>query len=315
MTVPDTDDIMSTTANRLPLQKVLSIPETVDSHAIAQQWGDELWLLINKPGTQKTQLYKINTALKVNFIAVLPILSSTLSCCSEQMLVTGSNKQGQAVVIGVDALGQVKWQYVFSGSPPIIWPVAACGEKPMVAWQTTANEINWGLLDTESSTMDEQKVISIESSPVKLFSWKDRLWVIWMENSSLKILDLYNAAEKAFPGTNTINEFSMGVCTQGVYFGCISGDNITLHLPANLASSPVYIDSDPNGTFDLISGDMPLIWSQQSRHDIDGNRQWKSTLTQPDSMPFYIDDFVFTVAFWEQQIVVVQRSSMLIIDN
>lgn len=307
---------MSQTTSRLQIEKMMPLPVYVGSHALAQEWRGELWLLINQPGNQKTQVLKITSSHQVESIAALPLMAASMNSCDGQLIVTGSNAKGQPLVIGLNAKGQLLWEYLLSGPEPTIWPIVACGPMPVIVWQQTPDQIERGLLDTKSATLLRKPAIAVRSPPVRIYSWKNQLWGIWVDKMGIHIIDLAETSERVVStGGKNVNEFSVGQSRDGAYFGWTSGNQTFWLLPETLSSILVDYVNTTGGTFNLISGGAPLMWIQKSKQNIDGDLEWESTLLMPSSIPIFLDGYVFAVAWWQQQVVVVNQSMVLLLDS
>ena len=306
--------IMSQTTPCLQLEKMILLPVSVESHALAQKWQEDLWLLINQPGDRETQLLKITSSHRVEIIAALPILAASMTNCNQQMIVTGSNAEGRPLVIGLDAQGRLLWEYLFSGPEPTTWPVAACGPMPTIAWQQTPDKIEVGMLDMKSATLFRKPAITVGAPPAKIFSWKNKIWGVWAEKNGLHIVDLAEAIERVVLTDGIYaNEFSIGQSSEGTYFGWTAGNQAYWLLPETSLPTSVVLENAAGGTFSLISGEAPLIWIQKSKEGLDGNLEWESTLVLQDTKPHILDGFVFIVSWWQQRVVVVNQSRILLL--
>lgn len=308
--------IMSHTNACLHMEKVIPLPVAVESHALAQEWGGDLWLLINQPGNQQTQLLKISSSHEVEIIAALPIMAASMTSCDQQLIVTGSNAQGQSLIIGLDANGQLRWEYRFSGPQPTTWPIAACGPMPVIVWQQTPDRIETGLLDSKSGSLHRKPAIDVGTPPARMYSWKNRVWGAWAEQEGIHVVDLVEGGQRVVLTDGVYaTEFSVGQSSEGAYFGWTTRNQACWLLPNTPSPNSVVIENLAGGTISLISGGMPLMWIQKSKQSIDEGLEWESTLTLADRRPHTVDGYVFTVAWWRQQVVVVNQSKVLVFRN
>ena len=304
---------MPQTTSCLQLQKMIPLPVSVESHALAEEWEGELWLLINQPGNHQTQLLKITSAHAIESIAVLPIIAASMTCCDQQMIISGSNADGRPLIIGLNAAGLLLWEYVFSDISPIVWPITGCGLAPTIAWQQHPDKIELGVLDTNSATLLRKPAFNVEVPPAKIFSWKNKVWGAWADKGTLHVVDLVEDDERviATDGFHA-NEFSVGQTREGVYFGWTAGNNAFWLLPESPSPGIIDIENIAGGTFCLISGGEPLGWIQKSKQGIGGELEWESTLVFADLTAHTVDGYVFTIAWWQQQVVVVSQSKILL---
>lgn len=307
---------MSQTTTYLQTKKIIPLPVAVESHALAQEWGRDLWLLINQPSKQKTQLLKITSAQEVEIMAALPMMAASMTICDQQLIATGSNAAGQPLVVGLDATSQVLWEYLFTDLQPITWPVAACGSRPRIAWQQTPEKIEVALLDTTANSLLSKPTIRIQSPPVRIVSWKEKLWGVWTDKDGHHVVDLISAKDRVVSGDGVHHaEFSMGYAKGGVYFGWVTGENANLLLPKTSSLTQMNLSNASGGAFQLISGGAPLIWIQKSEQSIDEITEWKSTLIVPGAAPYSVDGYVFCVAWWRRQVAAVNQSKVILLEN
>lgn len=305
---------MTPKASCLQTEKIIPLPVTVESNAIALEWKEDLWILVNQPGLKNTRLLKINSSYETEIVSTLPILASSTACCEQQMIVTGSDSNGKPLALGLDSGGKPLWEFHFPDVAPVNWPVASCGDKPFLAWQGTHEKVEVGLLDIESKILLRRPVLSVPNPPVRFFAWKGNCRAGWTEKGRIIINDLMDG-NKTEIGTNNIRtrEYAVGQTSEGKYYGWIIGNQVFWLLPEKPLSGSVNIANASMGTLKLISGGIPLMWIQRLLQDDDKNPEWESILVIPDKKPYILNGFVFSVAWWQNKVVIVNHSKVLLL--
>lgn len=307
---------MSKTFGSLMIKKAIALPLAVESHAIAQEWNEELWLLINQPGRKKSQVLKVTSSHELQVISSLPIIAASVIECDQQMIITGANPNGQPIVFGINSEGEIIWKYSFSGVVPITWPLAACGDRVMLAWQQTPDKIETGLLDPKSSKLLLRDPVIVQSQPAKIFAFKDKLLVGWSEKTGIHIIKLLAEQEQVLLSNEVqADAFSVGECKEGIYFGWRIGNHAYWLLPFTKLPSRIDLGNINGGTFNLVKGGDPLIWVQKSVYGIDGDLQWTSNLISQKRNSYTVEGYVYAVLWWNQMLVIVNQSKLLFLND
>lgn len=298
----------------LQTEKIIPLPFTTESNAIAQEWRGDMWLLINQPGKQQTQLLNIKQDYEIKEIASLPIVASSLCSSKEHLIVTGANSDGNPLILALDANGNRVWEYIVKDIKPITWPVVAYRTELVLAWQQIPERIEMGFLNINSSKLKITSPIAVENPPARIISWKNLIWASWFEQGKIHITDLVENNKQIISCKDlNVGDYSVGQSGEGTYYGWIKGKKAYWLLPASQSPGSIILENDANGTFNLISGGEPLIWVQTSKPDIDKTLVWTSTLIIPGKDPFLVEDYVFTVAWWQQKVVLVKQSMVLLL--
>jgi len=307
---------MSQMTSCQPNERSISLPVVIDSHAVAYEWADHLWILINRFSERKTLVYKISIEHEMTLVSELPMMSATVVGCEDQLVVTGSNMNGKPVFIGINSEGEQLWNHTLSEVNPIIWPVASCGDEISIAWQEGTNTIETGLLNLSNNKFEPHESIDVNSSPAHLHSWKDKLHVIWMDTNRIHEMEVSsNEATILDRNEGYADNFTLGFADGKKYYVWANQDHVYFKVFGEMELTSVEIENSKGGELMAISGGEPLAWIQRSEPDIDANLSWNSILVSPAHKLYEVNEYVYAVSFWNKSIVVVHASRIDIIQN
>ncbi len=303
--------IMTLTSN-LHQEKVIALPIAVETHALATEWNDDLWVLINQPGEHQTALLKVTPDYTVTLVGKVPTLASSSALCGEELIISGSDSVGNVVILAINSSGSILWQHSPDINKPTTWPEVTCDTHPLIAWQDKPASVQWGVLNPANGSLERWPENKVGQPPAKLYAWRETLLAAWAEMGELHILDLRKGSEQVVPvDEGRVADFSVARSKNGIYYGWTAAGKAYWMLPPSTTFYPLPHDS--HGTFNLISGGPPLVWVQESEDDIDENLNWKSTLIPADSHPHSVSGYVFAVTWWQQKVALVQQSNIILL--
>ena len=308
--------IMSQMTSCLDSEKTIPLPVVIDSHAIAYEWNDALWLLINRFSEQKTHVYKITQDHKIVLVSKLSMMSSTASSCDDQLIITGSNSVGKPIIIAINAEGEQIWNHVLSEMNPITWPVTSCGDELLLTWQESIDTLEVGSLNTKTNVFQRQSQILVETPPLTLYAWKNHMHSIWLDNKQIHDMDV-SKNEKSLIERNGdyADNFTMGIADDNLYYAWATKDQVSLKFSEEKKVQSVKVENASGGDIIAVSGKEPLIWIQRADMDIDENIIWKSALVIPGKEIYKINEYVYAVSWWQDKIVVVHPNRLLILQK
>ncbi len=297
------------------VKQSIPLPYRIETTAIVQQWQDDLWLLINQAGPKQTKVLKINTNGTVEEVASLPLLASSIAICGTNLLVVGANADGQPTLLSLTPTGTIAWTYIFPEAKYLQWPVAACAPAPIVAWQQQAGQIEVGQYDLAQQSMISLPPLALANDQVQLRAEAAHLWVTQPTDAGTEIIDL------ATPNRDRISilgkeksSLRIGDTPAGIYFSWVAGREVYFQGPGT-AEPTVIADfaNKTNGLLQVRSGGAPLLWLQNQTTSIDGETGWQSIIKTPTATKYQVDDFLFDVTWWNQNIAIVKATGVFLL--
>ena len=297
-------------------EKTIPLPVAIDSHAIAYEWNDALWLLINRFSEQKTHVYKVTQDYEIALVSKLSMMSSTASSCDDQFIITGSNSVGKPIIIAINAEGKEIWNHVLSEITPITWPITACGGELLLSWQESTDTLEVGSLNTKTNEFKRNSQIKVETPPLTLFAWKNYMHSIWLDNKQIHLTDV-SKNEKSLIERNGdyADNFTVGIADDHLYYAWATKDHVSLKFSEEKKTQSVPVENASGGDIIAVSGKEPLIWSQRADMDMDENIIWKSVLVIPEKEIYNINEYVYAVSWWHDKIVVVHPNRLSILQK
>ena len=134
----------------LKIEKTVSLPVAVETNAVLVSWKESLFILTNSIAKRETFVFKMSDSFTFEKIKTLHILSTSAFIFESQMIVSGSDNDGKAIIVAINFSGEIL-QKVPLEITPSIWPMVGGTDKIYVAWQEKADEIKRGILNFNNS--------------------------------------------------------------------------------------------------------------------------------------------------------------------
>lgn len=300
----------------LDSEKTIPLPVVIDSHAIAYEWNETLWLLVNRFSEQKTNVYNINLDDEITLVTELPMMSSTVVSCKNELVITGSNSIGKPLIIAINSEGGQIWSHVLSEIDPITWPVTSCGKELLLAWQESIDTLELGNLNTKTNAFIRQSKVKIKTPPVTLYSWKNHIHGVWLDNKQIHDIDLSKKQETIIDRNGEYaDNFVLGIANDSVYYAWATPDLVKFKFSEGGKIQSVKVKNASDGEITSVSGEVPLIWIQHQNPSIDDDINWESDLVIPGTEIYNIKEYVYAVSWWQGKIVIVLPSRLVILQK
>jgi hypothetical protein len=293
----------------------LGLPIRVESAAWAAQVRDDLFVLINRPGMSETGLVRVRQhagripVYEVEHLPSLPLVSAGTSECHEQLLVTGADATGHAVVLGSTSTGQVAWRLPFQGPRPVRWPVPGCAWEPVLVWQESRSALE--VASVVSGGISGRRSFPVGGPPLSISVGARAVWAAWIEPTGIEMLEIRQHDARnlrmpvEFPGDVDIGVNASGTCivwTQAgaAFFARVGSNGLPAEPPV-----PLDLGHARGGRLALIPGPEPLVWAQRVGFIESEGQEWTSSLVLPGRASLTIDGLVYAVTWWGDRVAVV----------
>ena len=288
---------------------VLALPVAVETAAWVTPVDDEMHIWINGPNSGETTQLRLLPTRQIEKLSSLPFVTAGVTACDKELVITGSDTAGQAVVLGTTTDGAVVWQFTMAGPTPTRWPVPGCTTKPVIVWQISPDKIE--VADVGPNGLSLQQSVNVGGPPLDFTIGDNYIWGVWTDSSGIRGVKIGTQGIQPihisvpFPA-----DVAIGVCPEGPCVAWIQGSLAFLTKitsGVDLITSPPELDlaDAAGGTLAIVSGREPLLWAQRGKFIEDEEPRWISALALPDSKPLMIEGFVHTVAWWGDTVVVV----------
>lgn len=291
----------------LKIEKTVSLPFAVETNAVLVSWKESLFILTNSIAKRETFVFKISDSFTFEKIKTLPILSTSAYIFESQIIVSGSDNDGNAIIIAINFSGEIL-QKIPLEITPSIWPKVGGTDKIYVAWQEKADEIKRSILNFNNSEIEQLQPIPVENPPAKLIAVPKTLFAIISEKNKSAIIDLITNGQHSI---NIVQPITVGQADEALFFGWVESDRVCLKFQHSDEKYCVASKNANIGKLQAVSGSEAALWLQKQEMDIDGNYQWKSAIIQKDVEIFEIDSFIHTVGAWNGMLVAVQESKII----
>ncbi len=291
----------------LKIEKTVSLPVAVETNAVLVSWKESLFILTNSIAKRETFVFKMSDSFTFEKIKTLPILSTSAYIFEGQIIVSGSDNDGKAIIVAINFSGEIL-QKIPLEITPSIWPKVGGTDKIYVAWQEKADEIKRGILNFNNSEIEQIQQIQVENPPAKLISVPKTLFTIISEKNKTIVIDLITNEQHSL---NISQSITVGQSNEDIYFGWMESNTVCLKFQHSEEKHCVASKNANTGKLQAVSGNEVTLWLQKQEMDIDGNYQWKSAFIQKDVEVFEIDNFIHTVGAWNGMLVAVQESKII----
>lgn len=291
----------------LKIEKTVSLPVAVETNAVLVSWKESLFILTNSIAKRETFVFKMSDSFTFEKIKTLHILSTSAFIFESQMIVSGSDNDGKAIIVAINFSGEIL-QKVPLEITPSIWPMVGGTDKIYVAWQEKADEIKRGILNFNNSEIEQIQQIQVENPPAKLIAVPKTLFTIISEKNKTIVIDLITNEQHSL---NISQSITVGQSNEDIYFGWMESNTVCLKFQHSEEKHCVASKNANTGKLQAVSGSEAALWLQKQEMDIDGNYQWKSAIIQKDVEIFEIDSFIHTVGAWNGMLVAVQESKII----
>ncbi len=291
----------------LKIEKTVSLPVAVETNAVLVSWKESLFILTNSIAKRETFVFKMSDSFTFEKIKTLHILSTSAFIFESQMIVSGSDNDGKAIIVAINFSGEIL-QKIPLEITPSIWPKVGGTDKIYVAWQEKADEIKRGILNFNTSEIEQLQPIPVENPPAKLIAVTKTLFEVLSENSKTTVFDLITNEKHT---VNISQPLTVGQENEAIFFGWGEKDSVCLKFQNKEEKYCVVSKYANTGKLQAVSGNEAVLWLQKQEMDIDGNYQWKSAFIQKDVEVFEIDNFIHTVGAWNGMLVAVQESKII----
>ncbi|KJJ38919.1 hypothetical protein [Aequorivita vladivostokensis] len=291
----------------LKIEKTVSLPVAVETNAVLVSWKESLFILTNSIAKRETFVFKMSYSFTFEKIKTLPILSTSAYIFESQIIISGSDNEGNAIIVAINFSGEIL-QKIPLEITPSIWPKVGGTDKIYVAWQEKADEIKRGILNFNNSEIEQLQPIPVENPPAKLIAVTKTLFAIILEKNKTIVIDLITNEQHSL---NISQSITVGQSNEDIYFGWMESNTVCLKFQHSEEKHCVASKNANTGKLQAVSGSEAALWLQKQEMDIDGNYQWKSAIIQKDVEIFEIDSFIHTVGAWNGMLVAVQESKII----
>lgn len=293
----------------LKVEKRISLPVLVETHAILITWNEELFVLINSVANKETLVFKLNNAFTLEKITALSILSTTAVICDNQMIVSGADSEGKPVIVAINSAGKILWKKSLNVTPSI-WPIVVCGEETYIAWQEKPDEIKLEKLNLDTKKIVHLHSITIENPPATLHPLPKTIVAVISEKNQTAVVDLITNQKSSLKIPQPL---VIGQTDKNIFFGYLEKNTICLKYQNEEKPHYVSVKNALSGKLKAISGSEAALWILKQEMTIDGDYQWKSSIIQENTEVFDMEGLVYAVATWNKVLAIIQDSKIVIL--
>jgi hypothetical protein len=294
----------------------IALPAAVHTAACAAAAGDDLVVLINRPGEGRADALRVRPGGTVQALPPLPMVAAGVALCGGELLATGADAEGTPLVIGVAADGGISWRVSLPGPAPTRWPVPGCAPGPVVAWQTAAGVLE--VADAGPGGIGAARSVPVGGPPLDVAVGGGAVWAAWTERSAVRVAAVRGGGvvtldlPAEFPSDVAAGATAEGAAVawterRGAFLSRIGGGE---------SRPPVALDLGPaaGGTLAVVAGPEPLVWAQRTETREGEAPGSVSTLVLPGREPARIDELVFAVAWWGRRVAAVCAGHVRLFD-
>jgi hypothetical protein len=293
----------------LKIEKTISLPIAVETQAIVITWNEELYILINSAANKETFVFKLNTSLSFEKIARLPLLSTSATICKHQLIVIGANSEGKPLVIAINNSGEIQKENILEITPTI-WPVMACSNETIIAWQENATEIERGYFNVETNKIEKLPSISVSNPPAIIFPLKEEIVATLSEKNKTHLINLTSGE---ITNLDISQPMAIGKTINSIFYGWLEKDTVSLKFLKNSKEVNFHLKNASLGKLNAISGKEATLWIQKQETEIDNDYQWNSAIIQENTAIFEIEGFIYAVGSWNDKIILIQSSRLILL--
>ena len=289
----------------------LGLPEAVEGSAWIAAIGDDLRILINRPGSGKTLQLCVRPDRHIVELEPLPCIAAGLAVHDQNIVITGASSSGQPITLGVSIDGRVTWRTRIDGPMPTRWPVPAYTPGPVILWQTCPESLE--IAEVGPSGIGSQRSIAVGGPPLAMATTADAAWVAWLDVTGIRGVRIIGDTEEAFhQPMSRPGDLSIGSGFEHAQLAWVRGiQTLFARGPPFRKPISLALGDASGGTLSVISGALPLVWAQRGEA-IDGQGvSWTSALTAPGCSPVMIDGLIHAVAWWHDMLVVLGTVELL----
>lgn len=293
----------------LKIEKTISLPIAVETHAVLIDWNDELWIFINSVERKEASVFKLDSSFFLKEYTSLPLLITSATLCKKEIVLSGANIEGKPLIIAINNSAEIQSLNTLE-IIPIIWPVTACSNKTFIAWQENTNEIERGNLNMETSKMEKLPAISVSNPPAMLFPLKETIFAVISEKNKTLLFNLIN---NEISNLDISQPITVGETIDTIFYGWMETHAVCLKFLKNGKQVNFPINKASIGNLKAISGNVVTLWIQKRELQMDDSYQWKSTIIQENTEMFEIDGFIYAVKSWNDRLVLIQNSRIILL--
>lgn len=295
----------------LKIEKIISLPITIETHAVSINWNEDLWVLINLTATKETFIYRLNASLNFEKIVSLPFLSTSATICKNKLFIIGADFKGKPVLISINKFGKILTNHTLEFTPTI-WPVIAYSNKLFIAWQENETEIERGNFNMETNKIEKLKPISISNPPAIFCALKETVFATISEKTETRLINLIS---DEIIKLDISQQITIGKTIETIFYGWMENNTVCLKFLKKNKQINFPIKNASLGKLKAISGNLATFWLQNRQMQMSDEYQWKSIIIQEKTSVFEIEGFIFTVGSWNNRIVLVQNSRIILLKN
>ena len=297
---------------------VMPLPIAVSTAAWAVADGDYLRLIINEPGLGSSTHLRIDGALRLEPLPPIGIVVAGVVTCDMALVLTGSDRDGRPVAIGVAPDGAETWRTHIPEPVSTRWPVPLCPGRAVVVWQPMPGRLD--VANVGPGGLTRRRSLSVGRPTVEVAAAAGRIWSVWVEPGGVRGLVASDDAERAIqlsvgrPGTVCAGSCNEGPCVAWEEDGRAAFARMT--AGGDLAEDPtaVEVGEASGGRMAIVTTPSPIIWAQRVLTDDVGPPTWISALAVPGEGTLIVEGPTHAATGWRNQLVLVGTQSLHLLD-
>lgn len=293
---------------------VVALPVVAETAAWVVPFEDELRILINRPGSETTAQLRVLPTRLIEQLPALPMIAAAGCRCGRLLLVTGADRDGRPLVVGVAEDGSINWQVFLRGETPIRWPISTCAPEAAIVWQTEHGKIE--VAEVGAGGLVRSRAFSVGGPPLGVAAAGNSIWAVWPETSQIVISEVTKTNVRTVHVHGySASDVAVGASPEGACVAWASDASAFLiRIAAGGESSqpPVELDlaDAAGGTLAVFPGPEPLVWAQRLKLIEGEPPRWTSVLSIPGGTPLVIERQLHSVAWWGDTVVALGSSEL-----
>jgi hypothetical protein len=288
-------------ANGLTRVGMLALPVATTTAGWVIAVDSDLHLLIARPTTHETLHFRLVSSTRVQSLPALPMVLAGAATAGGELVVTGSDRAGVALTVGVARSGAEAWRVELAGATPIRWPIPFGGLRPLIVWQT---EPHWlDSADIATGVLEVRDRLPVGGPPLAVGACDGALWSAWADKSRISGVQVSDAGTAAIQiAGEAADTIAIGAESRRAWIAWTRASSSFLaRFERERASSditPIDLAAAAGGNLTLVLGRVPVVWSQRGQAVEGEPMRHVSALAIAGRRPIEIEGLVYSVAWW-----------------